>query len=74
MSANVAVICAALAGVLGGLATASISELVAWVVGAIAFLVTVAALLAYWTSSLAKLHAAIRPLFPTPRDAFDAPI
>lgn len=70
----VAVISAALAGVIGGLATAWISPLASWVVAAMAFLVTVIALLAYWRRSIASLHAAIRPMYPTPPEAVDAPI
>ena len=70
----VAVICGVLAGVIGGLATSSISVSAGWGIGGIGFLVTVAALLAYWSRSLANLHAAIRPLYPTPPDAIDAPI
>lgn len=63
-----------LAGVIGGLATSSISASAGWGIGAIAFLVTVAAMLAYRSRSVASLHAAIRPLCPTPPDAIDAPI
>lgn len=70
----VAVICGVLAAAIGGLATTSISALAGWGVAAIAFLVTVAALLTYWSRSVANLHAAIRPLYPTPPDAIDAPI
>ena len=70
----VAVICGVLAGAIGGLATSSISAFAGWGVAAAAFLVTVAALLAYWSRSLASLHASIRPLYPTPPDAIDAPI
>jgi hypothetical protein len=70
----VAVICGVLAGVIGGLALSSMSALAGWVVGTAAFLVTVAALLAYWSRSVADLYAAIRPLHPTPPDAIDARI
>lgn len=70
----VAVICGVLAGVIGGLATSSISGSAGWAVGAVAFAVTVGALLAYWSRSLASLHASIRPLYPTPPERIDAPI
>lgn len=70
----VAVICAALAGVIGGLTTASISDAVGWGVGAITSIVTLASLLAYWNRSIVRLQAAIRPMYPTPPEAFDAPI
>ena len=70
----VAVMCAALAGVIGGLAIAWLSAPLAWAVGAVAFVLTLAALLAYWNRSTAQLQAAIRPMFPTPPEAFDAPI
>jgi hypothetical protein len=70
----VAVICGVLAGAIGGLATSPISALAGWAVGAVFFLVTVAALLAYWSRSVASLYAAIRPRYPTPPEAIDAPI
>jgi hypothetical protein len=70
----VAVICGALAGVIGGLATAGLSSAVAWAVGGIAFVLVVAALLRYWSRSFAQIEAAVRPMFPTPPEAIDAPI
>ncbi|MGZ6270517.1 MAG: hypothetical protein ACXWPO_02150 [Candidatus Limnocylindrales bacterium] len=70
----VAVMRAALAGVLGGLATESIASAFAWGVGGVTFVVTLAALLAYWNRSIAQLQAAIRPMYPTPPEAIDAPI
>lgn len=69
----VAVISAALAGIIGGIATASDST-VAWGVAALAFVVVLAALLAYWNRSIAQLQRAIRPMFPTPPEGIDAPI
>lgn len=70
----VAVICGTLAGAIGGIATGWISVPLAWAVAAIAFLVTVGVLLRYWSRSMRRLYASIRPLYPTPPEAFDAPI
>jgi|SRR5215218_1808638 len=70
----VAVICATLAGAIGGLATAWIATPVGWGVAAVAFLVTVVALLRYWSRSMAGLHSDIRPMYPTPPEAFDTRI
>jgi hypothetical protein len=70
----VAVICAALAGIIGWIATAGFDSTVAWGVAAVAFVFVLAALLIYWNRSIAQLQAAIRPMFPTPPDAIDAPI
>jgi hypothetical protein len=70
----VAIICATLAGAIGGLGTAWISAAVGWGVAAIAFLVTIIALLAFWSRSIASLYADIRPMYPTPPEAIDRPI
>ena len=70
----VAVICAALAGVIGWIATAWIAVALGWVVAAIAFVVVLSALLAYWIRSVDQLQRAIRPMFPAPPEAKDAPI
>lgn len=70
----VAVICAALAGIIGWIATASFDTTVAWVVAALAFVVVLAVLIIYWNRSIAQLQKAIRPMFPTPPEAIDAPI
>jgi hypothetical protein len=70
----VAVICAALAGIIGWVATAPFDSAVAWGVAAVAFVVVLAALLIYWNRSIAQLQGAIRPMFPTPPEAIDAPI
>lgn len=72
----VAVICAALAGAIGGLATAwfAPASAVVWAVVAVVFVVVLAALMVYWRRSIAELQAAIRPMFPTPPEATDAPI
>jgi hypothetical protein len=70
----VAVICAALAGIIGRIATDSFASPVAWGITALAFVVTLAALLTYWNRSIAQLQKAIRPMFPTPKEAMDAPI
>jgi hypothetical protein len=70
----VAVICAALAGIIGWIATAWFALAVAWGVAALAFVVVLAALLTYWTRSISHLQGAIRPMFPTPPEAVDAPI
>ena len=65
----VAVMCSAIAAVLGGLAGARIQPALAWPLGAVAFVVTLVALLAYWNQSIRQLQAAIRPMSPTPPDA-----
>lgn len=64
----VAVMCSAIAGVLGGLAGARVGPALAWPIGAVAFVITLVALLAYWTQSIKQLQAAIRPISPTPPD------
>jgi hypothetical protein len=68
------VICGALAGVSGGLATAWLSSADAWAVGVIVFVAFVVALLRYWNHSFAQIEAAVRPMFATPPEAIDAPI
>lgn len=70
----VAVICAALAGVIGWIGTAWIAIALAWVVATIAFVVVLSALLVYWIRSVDQLQRAIRPMFPAPPEAKDAPI
>jgi hypothetical protein len=70
----VAIICATIAGAIGGLATAWISAPLAWGVAGLAFVVTVIALLRYWSRSMASLYASIRPMYPTPPEAIDQPI
>jgi hypothetical protein len=70
----VAVMCAALAAIIGGIATAWLNSYVAWGLAAVAFIVVVTLLLAYWTRSIARLEAAIHPMFPMPPEARDAPI
>jgi hypothetical protein len=70
----VAVMCAALAGVIGGLASTWSAPAIAWGVGAVTFIVVLAALLRYWVGSFSQIQAAIRPMFPTPPEAIDAPI
>jgi hypothetical protein len=70
----VAVICAALAGVIGWIATEMLDSALVWVVATVAFVVVLAGLMVYWNRSVAQLQAAIRPMFPTPPDAVDAPI
>lgn len=70
----VAVICSALAGIIAMIATARFNANAAYGVAAVAFLVVLAVLLRYWSRSIAKLQAAVRPMFPTPPEAIDAPI
>jgi hypothetical protein len=70
----VALICAALAGIIGGLATTWFASTIAWAIGAMAFVVVLVALLTYWRRSFGEIQAAVRPLFPTPADEIDAPI
>jgi hypothetical protein len=69
----VGVLAGAVAAAFGGLAAAPAGAGVAWVVAALAFAATVAALFTYWQRSLATLRAAIRPIHPTPPDEMDAP-
>ena len=66
----VAVICGALAGIIGGLATAWISDVGAWVVAAAAFVVVAGGLLRYWSRSFAQLEAAVRPSSSLRTDGF----
>ena len=70
----VAVVCAALAGIIGGLATSLWSATFAWGVAVLAFVVTLVGLLRYWNRSFKQIQEAVRPVFPTPPDAIDAPI
>ena len=70
----VAVICAALAGIIGGIAMAWFDSTVAWGVAILAFVVVLAALVIYWNRSIAQLQRAIRPMFPTPPEGIGAPI
>ena len=70
----VAVVSASLAGIIGGLATAWLTPAAGWIVGGVAFVVTLVALFRYWNRSLAALQAAIHPLNPTPPDEGDRTI
>ena len=70
----VAVICGALAGIIGGLATTWISAVAAWPFAAVTFAVVAGGLLRYWSRAFAQLEAAVRPMFPTPPEALDGPI
>jgi hypothetical protein len=70
----VAVICGAIAAVTGGLATLWLSQSLAWAVGAVVFLAVVVGMLRYWTRAFAQIEAALRPMFPTPPEAVDAPL
>lgn len=70
----VAVIAAAVAGIIGGIATSWFDSDLAWVVAALAFVLVLTALLVYWSRSFGELQKAIRPMFPTPPTAIDAPI
>lgn len=70
----VAVMCSAVAGVIGALAASLMSPVLAWVVGGAAFAATLVAMLASWSRSLAQLRAATRPLNPTPPDGTDMTI
>jgi hypothetical protein len=69
----VGVLAGAVAAAFGGLAAAPAGAGLAWVVAAVAFAGTVAALFTYWQRSLGTLRAAIRPIHPTPSDEIDAP-
>ena len=70
----VAVISAALAGIIGGIATFWFDSDLAWGVAALAFVLVLAALLTYWSRSFGELQRAIHPLFPTPPGSIDATI
>jgi hypothetical protein len=70
----VALICAALAGVIGGLALTWFAPAIASGVGAVTFVVVLVALLRYWARSFGQIQAAVRPMFPTPPEVNDAPI
>ncbi|MFL5673185.1 MAG: hypothetical protein ACJ77C_13945 [Chloroflexota bacterium] len=61
----VAVMCAAIAGVIGGLALAAFSLVASWIVAGTLFLVTLVGLLAYWQRSVEQLRIRIHPMFPT---------
>jgi len=71
----VAVVCGVVAGAIGGIgaAWAGWPGPVTWLTAAIAFGVLVVVLLAYWSSSVAELQAAIRPRFPTPPESVEDP-
>ena len=70
----VGVISAAIAGIIGGIATAAFDPALAWGAAAIAFAVVLLALFTYWNRSIAELQRAIHPMFPTPRGAINDPI
>jgi hypothetical protein len=69
----VGVVTAAVAAAFVGLLVAPLGEAAPWVGAAVAFVATVSALFLYWQRSLTELYASIRPLYPTPPDAIDAP-
>ena len=58
----------------GWLATTWFASTAAWLVGGIAFVAVLVGLLTYWSRSFAQIQAAVRPMFPTPPEARDAPI
>ena len=58
----------------GGLAASPAGSVIAWLVAALAFLVTMVTLFVYWHRSLADMRAAIRPIHPTPTDRLNVPI
>lgn len=70
----VALINAAVAGIIGWIAIARFDANFAWAVATVDFVVVLGALLIYWSRSIAQLQAAIHPMFPTPLDEIDAPI
>ena len=70
----VAVITAALAASIGGIAAAGFDQQLAWGIAAIVFVVILGALLMYWSRSFSELQKAIRPMFRTPPESIDAPI
>ena len=64
----VAVVSSALAGIIGGLATAWLTPAAGWVTGGVAFVVTLVAMFTYWNRALTQIRGAIRPINPTPPD------
>ena len=64
----VGIVTAVVAAGWAGLAAFPADNVVAsWLLAALAFLVTLIALLAYWRRSLTSMRAVLRPLHPTPR-------
>src|SRR4051812_47467900 len=61
----VGVVSASLAGIIGGLATVWLSPATGWIVGTVAFVITLLGLFTYWNRSTAEIQRAIRPLNPT---------
>jgi len=70
----VGIVTAVVAAGCGGLAASPAGSVVAWLVAALAFLVTMVTLFVYWHRSLADMRAAIRPIHPTPTDRLNVPI
>jgi hypothetical protein len=68
------VICAAIAALIAGIGTAGFGSSLAWDAAAVAFAGMLTALLAVWNRSIGELQKALRPMFPTPAEAIDAPI
>ena len=70
----VGIVTAVVAAGCGELAASPAGSVVAWLVAALAFLVTMVTLFVYWHRSLADMRAAIRPIHPTPTDRLNVPI
>jgi hypothetical protein len=70
----VGVVNAAVAAAFVGLALARTDPIIAWGAAAVAFAITVIGLFVYWQRSLQALFSSIRPINPTPPDAYDQPI
>ena len=54
----VAVMCAAIAGVIGGLALSGVDPVASWIVGVVLFLATLVGLMAYWRRRSSKFAPA----------------
>ena len=68
----VGVVTSVVAAGTAGLAATGLGPAIAWGAAGGAFLITLAALFAYWQRSLTELFSAIRPLHPTPPEEMDA--
>jgi hypothetical protein len=72
MQGIVGVVTASLAAVFGASASLPLGVATGWIVAAVAFVATLAALFVYWQRSLNELWAAIEPLYPTPPEEIGA--
>jgi fatty acid desaturase len=70
----VGIVTAVVAAGCAALASSPAGSIVAWLVAALAFLVTMVALFVYWHRSLTDMRVAIRPIYPTPANRLSAPV